>query len=69
MSGDSGDALPLLSEAVRLEPANGEIRLHLALVLAAVGNDAAAHEQLAKALELDPALRNRTDVKALLGPR
>ena len=42
ISGDAGRALPLLSEAARLEPANAEIREHLATVRAALGGGSAA---------------------------
>jgi len=42
ISGDAGHALPLLTEAARLDPANPEIREHLATVRAALGGGSAA---------------------------
>jgi uncharacterized protein (TIGR03790 family) len=42
ISGDAGRALPLLSEAARLEPANGDIREHLATIRSALGDGPAA---------------------------
>ncbi len=41
ISGDAGRALPLLSEAARLEPENAEIREHLATIRAALGSGSA----------------------------
>ena len=42
ISGDAGRALPLLSEAARLEPDSAEIREHLATIQAALGGGSAA---------------------------
>ena len=65
MSGNSGRALPILTQAAALSPAVAEIRLHLAQVQAALGDDSAASVQLAMALQLDPSLGGRDPVKAL----
>ena len=65
ISGNAGRALPLLTEAARLAPGNAEIHLHLAQVHSALGNGTAAREQLGKALELDPLLSERPEVKTL----
>ena len=65
MGGDAKGGLGLLVEAVRMSPDIGELRLHLAQALAATGDSAAARVELAKALELDPTLKSRPEVKAL----
>ena len=44
-----------------------EVRLHAAVVFAAVGMMDAAAKELAEALRLDPSLRGHEDVKALTG--
>jgi len=41
ISGDAGRALPLLSEAARLQPDSAEIREHLATIRAALGSGSA----------------------------
>jgi len=65
MSGNGRGALPLLTLAATLSPTTAEIRLHLAQVHAALGDDSAASVQLAMALQLDPSLGGRDEVKAL----
>lgn len=65
--GNDARAAPFLAEAVRLAPGNAEIRLHMAVVLAARGMVEAAATELAKAVELDAALEERDEVRQLRG--
>jgi uncharacterized protein (TIGR03790 family) len=65
MRGDAHRARPLLQQAARLEPGVGEIRLHLAQVLAALDEMDAARTELSAALERSPELAGRPEVKAL----
>jgi len=62
---DDERAGPLLAQAVKLSPANAEMRLHLAIVLASRGMLDGAATELAKAVELDPELEKRDEVRAL----
>lgn len=68
MSGDGSRAKALLGQAAALLPANAEIRLHLAQVLAALGETDGAQAALRKALELDPSLSDRKEVRRLQLP-
>ena len=63
--GRNEEAGRLLGAAVRQEPGNAEIRLHAAVVFAALGMLDAAARELQEALRLDPALEKREDVVAL----
>ncbi len=65
MSGEGRRAALILTEASVLSPANAEIHLHLAQVRAGLGDSAGATSALTKALELDPSLGSRPEVKAL----
>lgn len=67
MSGNAARALVQLAEAVRLDPDNAEIHLHLAQVRAALGDLTASKTALARALELDPLLASRAEVRTLQG--
>ena len=48
-------------------PANAEVRLHAAVVYAAVGMLEPAAKELEEALRLDPSLAASAEVKALQG--
>jgi uncharacterized protein (TIGR03790 family) len=65
LTGDDAKAAPLLAQAARLLPGNGEIHLHLAVVDSAGGMLDAAAKEFAKAIELDPALEKRPEAIAL----
>jgi Flp pilus assembly protein TadD len=60
-------AVPLLQEAVRNEPQNGEYRFHLATSLLGAGRKLQAQEELNTALKLNDGLRKRPDVQKVLG--
>lgn len=63
--GDDKSAVRRLEEAARRAPRNAQIRLHAAVVQAAVGQVARAQAHLAEALKLDPALGETEEVKQL----
>jgi uncharacterized protein (TIGR03790 family) len=63
--GRDREAAQLLPRAVRALPANAEIRLHAAVVYAAIGMLEPAAKELGEALRLDPTLAANSDVKAL----
>ena len=63
--GRDREAEALVARAARALPANAEVRLHNAVVLAAVGKVADAEVELANALRVDPELATNTEVKAL----
>jgi uncharacterized protein (TIGR03790 family) len=65
LMGDNAKAKQYLVEAVGRAPGNAEIHLHSAIVQSALGEDLAAAAALARALELDPALAGRDDVREL----
>jgi len=65
LTGDDAKAAPLLVQAARLSPGNGEIHLHLAVVYGAGGMMEGAARELAKAVELDPTLEKREEAVAL----
>ena len=65
LTGDSSAAAKLLADAARLAPAAAEIRLHNALVNAAIGELATAQAELSQTLRLDPSLAKRSDVLQL----
>jgi uncharacterized protein (TIGR03790 family) len=67
LMGRDREAAPLLAAAVKAEPANPEIRLHAAVVYAAMGVLESAARELAEALKLDPSLAGSDEVKALQG--
>jgi uncharacterized protein (TIGR03790 family) len=56
LRGNHAEAVASLTEAVRLAPANAEIRLHLAVASAAAGDLTAARQHLQRAVALDPAI-------------
>jgi uncharacterized protein (TIGR03790 family) len=63
--GNDDVASKLLTEALRRGSRNAEIHFHAAVVYAARNAWAAAATQLKAALQLDPALENREDVRQL----
>ena len=65
LSGQNEKAVPYLEEATKTKSSKGEMYLHLAIVRAKTGNLPAAKIALQRALELDPALEQRQEVKEL----
>jgi uncharacterized protein (TIGR03790 family) len=65
LAGDDQQALRYVQDAVSSLPSLPEIRWHHAAVLAALGHHDSAAKELAKAFELDPTLKTRTDIQAL----
>ncbi len=65
LAGQDEKAVKLLEEATRLEGASAEVHLHMAIVSAAIGNTLAAGVSLSRALEIDPKLEQREEVKEL----
>jgi uncharacterized protein (TIGR03790 family) len=63
--GNEREAIRWLAEAVRLVPANPEIRLHAALAYAAGGQLDASLAELTRAVELAPDFEGRDEVKQL----
>lgn len=63
--GDDASAAKVMEQVVRTNIPNPDIRLHAAIVFAAVGARALAQNELAVALTLNPALANSTEVKEL----
>ena len=61
--GDSKTAAGRIAQAIKLNPSSAEIRLHAAVINAAVGALAVAESQLAEALKIDPSLERREEVK------
>ncbi|MBP1609458.1 MAG: putative system TPR-repeat lipoprotein [Acidobacteria bacterium] len=65
LSGQDDKALKLLEEATRAAGQKADIHLHFAIVSAATGNKLAAEAALQRALEIDPGLEQREEVKQL----
>ena len=63
--GRDREAAALLAGAAKALPGNAEVRLHNAVVLAAVGMPEQAAKELEEALRLDPALAKSDEVTAL----
>ncbi|MGQ0732813.1 MAG: TIGR03790 family protein [Acidobacteriota bacterium] len=63
--GDDLTAAKRLAEAIRRDPEHPEIRLHAAIVYAALGARAQAETELKEALQLNPALAEDPQVKQL----
>lgn len=57
--GNRAQAARYVGEALRGDGQNAEIRLHAAVILAGAGDLDGARRELAKALELDPAIAER----------
>lgn len=65
LSGDTATASKRVADAVRRKPDNPDIRLHAAIIYAAVGAYRDAKVELAEALRLKPGFAAREDVKEL----
>jgi uncharacterized protein (TIGR03790 family) len=65
LTGQDDKAVKLLEDAVRSAPRNAEMHLHFAIVSEATGNKLAAEVALKRALEIDPKLEQREEVKQL----
>jgi uncharacterized protein (TIGR03790 family) len=63
--GDDASAAKLMEEVVRANTLNPDLRLHAAIIFAAVNQRTQAQTQLAIALKLNPALANSPEVKQL----
>jgi uncharacterized protein (TIGR03790 family) len=63
--GRDREAAPVIASVVKALPGNAEVRLHAAVVYAAIGKLEAAGAELKEALRLDPALGKSDEVKAL----
>jgi uncharacterized protein (TIGR03790 family) len=63
--GNDARAAQLLEESIRFEPRNPEIRLHAAIVLAALNQWKRVDAELTEALNLDPSLAERDEVQRL----
>ena len=63
--GNNEHAAKLYEPIVRLAPASGELRLHAAVVFAAIGNFGRAAAELKEALRLDASLDQRTETREL----
>jgi len=63
LRGSHARAARLLSDAAKLAPANAEIRLHAAVVYAAIGQIDAAGGALEAAASIDPAVADRSEAR------
>ena len=63
--GQLAEAEKYLGEAAAAAPDNADVQLHLSHVYVARGRKELAARALARSLQLDPALADRADVKAL----
>jgi uncharacterized protein (TIGR03790 family) len=63
--GNHDVAAGIVRDAVRVMPADAEVRLHAAVVYAAAGRDEDSKKELAEALKLDPGLEQREEVQRL----
>ena len=63
--GDNASAAKVMEQVVKTNTLDPDVRLHAAIVFAAVGAPAAAKNQLEIALKLNPALANTAEVKQL----
>jgi Flp pilus assembly protein TadD len=59
-------AVPLLQEAVKMQPDRGVYRFHLAAALLSAGKKDQARGALREALRLDASLKQRDDVQKLM---
>jgi tetratricopeptide (TPR) repeat protein len=60
-------ALPLLQEAIKQQPDKAEYHFHLAAVLLEQGKKPQAKAEMSTALKLDANLKNRDEVKKVMG--
>jgi len=63
--GRNADAAPIIRQAAKQLPGNAEVQWHAAVILAAVGDTAAATAALDLAVKANPPLAERADVRAL----
>jgi uncharacterized protein (TIGR03790 family) len=63
--GRDQEAAPIAAAAVSALPANAELQLHAAVILAAVGKLEEARQHLAEAVRLDPSLAGTNEARAL----
>jgi uncharacterized protein (TIGR03790 family) len=61
--GNDSVAAAMFEQAARLEPGQAELRLHAAVVYAAIGKNDRAETELKEALRLDPALESRGELQ------
>jgi tetratricopeptide (TPR) repeat protein len=65
LSGQNKKAAKPLEEAAKAAPQNAEMHLYFAVVIAAAGNKLASQAALQRALEIDPEMDRREEVKQL----
>jgi uncharacterized protein (TIGR03790 family) len=65
LMGNDRRATGLLAEAIQVAPQTASIRLHAAIVYAALGETEPAQQQLTRALELDPKIAGLEEVQQL----
>ena len=63
--GRNQEAAPVMASVVKAEPANAEIRLHAAVIYAAIGKLDGAAVELKEALRLDPSMAGSEEAKAV----
>ncbi len=63
--GNHAVAAKILADAIKLEPALAELRLHAATVAAALGDRGKAESELKEALRLNPLIEQREDTRLL----
>jgi uncharacterized protein (TIGR03790 family) len=63
--GRDGEAAPVMASVVKAAPANAEIRMHAAVIYAAIGKLEAAAAELKEALRLDPSLAGSDEARAV----
>jgi Flp pilus assembly protein TadD len=65
LMGRQDQALRFIAEALRRSPNHGELHFHAAAILDSVGRRDDARAELKRALELNPSLAGRDEVKTL----
>ena len=65
--GNKSQASRYIADALRSEPNNAEVRLHAAAILLDAGDLEGAKREYAKAVELQPAIAERDEAKAVAG--
>ena len=65
MAAKDKEAAPIIRQAAKQVPNSAEVQLHAAIILAAVGDTAAAANALDTALRLNPSLGETAAVRAL----
>jgi Flp pilus assembly protein TadD len=67
LAGNPAQAGRYIADALRAEPGNAEVRLHAAAILLEAGDLEGAKREYAKAVELDAAIAEREEAKAVAG--